>query len=80
MGDVNVRDKTGDDVGNSTLSATSNPTVAFTLADPPYITKVVVSGDVELTVFLDTAWNRGFVVTGYVSTGALVWVFTEKCL
>ena len=37
-------------------------TTLFTLADPPSITKVVVTGDVELSVFLDAVWNRGFVV------------------
>ena len=60
--DSDITESSVDDVGNvhcqrqdrqnlnkSTLSATSNPTVAFTLADPPYITKVV---------FLDAAWNR----------------------
>ena len=52
----------------------------FTLAHPPYITKVVVMEDVELSVFLGVIWNRGFVVTGYVSTGASVWVFTGKVL
>ena len=31
-------------------------------------------------MFLDAAWNRGFVVTGYVSTGASIWVFTGKVL
>ena len=75
-----VRCKTCNDIGDSTLSAISDPIVAFTLSDPPYITKVVVTGDMEFTVFLDAAWNRRFVVTGYVSTGASVWVFTEKCL
>ena len=47
-------------------------TIMFTLA--------VVTGDVELTVFYDAAWNRGFVVTSYVSSGASVWVFTGKVL
>ena len=41
------------DVGKSTLSAASDPIVASTLADPPYITEVVVTEDVELTMFLD---------------------------
>ena len=72
-------------MGDSTLSATSDPIVAFTLADPPYITEIVVTeiavtGDVELTVFLDVAWNGGSVVTGYVCTGASVWVFTGEVL
>ena len=30
------------DVGNSTMSAASDPIVASTLADPPYVTEVVV--------------------------------------
>ena len=67
-----VRCKACNDVGNSTLSAASDPIVASTLADPPYITQVVVPGDVELTVFLSAAWNGGSVVTGYVCTGASV--------
>ena len=49
-----VRCKACNDVGDSTLSATSDPIVASTLADPPYITEVVVTGDVELTV----SWAR----------------------
>ena len=52
----------------------------FTLAHPPCITKVVVMGDVELSVFLDAVWNRGFVVTSHVSTGASVWIFIGKVL
>ena len=65
------------DVDNSTLSAASDPIVASTLANPPYITKVVVTRDVELTVFL-SVWNGGSVVTGYVYTGASIWVFTGE--
>ena len=75
-----ARGKACNDVGDSTLSATSDPIVASTLADPPYITEVVVTGDVELTVFLDAAWNGGSVVTGHVCTGASVWVFTGEVL
>ena len=67
-------------MGNSTLSAASDPIVASTLADPPYITEVVVTGDVELTMFLDAAWNGGSVVTGYVCAGASVLVFTREVL
>ena len=62
------------------MSAASDPIVASTLADPPYITEVVVTGDVELTVFLGAAWNGGSIVTGYVCTGASVWVFTGEVL
>ena len=40
------------DVGNSTMSAASDPIVAPTLAGPPYIIEVVVTGDIKLTVFL----------------------------
>ena len=54
-----VKHKACNDVGNSTMSAASDPIVASTLADPPHITKVVVTGDVELTVFLGAAWNGG---------------------
>ena len=53
-----------------------DPIVASALADPPYITEVVVTGDVELTVFLDAAWTEGSVVTGHVCTGASVSVLT----
>ena len=35
--------KACNDVDNSTLSATSDPIVASTLANPPYITKVVIT-------------------------------------
>ena len=38
-------------VNNSTLIATSDPIVASTFANPPYITKVVVTRDMELMVF-----------------------------
>ena len=48
-----VRCKACNDVGNSTMIAASNPIVASTLADPPYIPEVVVTGDVKLTVFLN---------------------------
>ena len=75
-----VRCKACNDADNSTLSAASDPIVASTLANPPYITKVVVTRDVVLTVFLSAAWNGGSVVTGYVCTGASVWVFTGKVL
>ena len=54
-----VRCKACNDVGNSTMSASSDPIVASALADPPYITEVVVTGDVELTVFLHVALNEG---------------------
>ena len=37
-----VRCKACNDVGNSTVSAASDPIVASTLADPPYITEIVV--------------------------------------
>ena len=57
---------------NSTPTAASDPIVASTLADSPYITEGVVTGDVDLTVFLGAAWNGGSVVTGYVCTGAAV--------
>ena len=63
-----------------TLSATSDPIVASTLADPQYITEVAVTGNVVLTVFLGAAWNKGSVLTGYVCTGASVWVFTGEAL
>ena len=53
-----VRGKACNDVGDSTLSATSDPILASTLADPPYITEVAVTGNVELTVFLDVARNK----------------------
>ena len=59
--------KACNDVDNSTLSAASDPIVASTLANRPYITKVVVTRYVELTVFLSAAWNGGSVVTGYVA-------------
>ena len=59
--------KTCNDVDSSTLSAASDPIVASTLANPPYITKVVVTRDVELTVFSSAAWNGGSVVTDYVA-------------
>ena len=62
------------------MSAASDPFVASTLADPPYITEVVMTEDVELTVFLDATWNGRSVVTGYVCTGASVWVFTGEVL
>ena len=75
-----VRCKACNDVGNSTLRAASDPIVASTLADPPYITEVVVTGDVVLMVFLGAAWNGGSVVTGYVCTGTLGWVFTGEVL
>ena len=44
---------------NSTLSAASDPIVASTLANPPHITKVEVTRDVKLMVFLSAAWNGG---------------------
>ena len=75
-----VRCKACNDVRNSTMSAASDPIVASTLANPPYITEVVMSEDVELTVFLDATWNGRSVVTGYVCTGASVWVFTGEVL
>ena len=62
------------------MSAASDPIVASTLADPPYIIEVVMTEDVELTVFLDATWNGGSVLTGYVCTGASVWVFTGEVL
>ena len=74
-----VRCKACNDVGNSTISAPSDPIVASTLADPPHITEVVVTEDVKLTVFLN-AWSGGSVVTGYVCTGASIWVFTGEVL
>ena len=43
----------------STLSATSDPIVASTLANPQYMTEVVVTEDVVLTVFLGSASNGG---------------------
>ena len=54
--------------------------MASTLADPQYITKVVVTGDVVLMVFLGAAWIGGSVLTDYVCTGASVWVFTGEVL
>ena len=51
--------KACNDVDNSTLSAASDLIVASTLANPLYITKVVVTRDVELTVFLSADWNGG---------------------
>ena len=45
-------------LGNSTVRAASDPVVSSPLANPPYITEVVVTGDVKLTVFL-SAWNGG---------------------
>ena len=65
---------------DSTLSATSDPIVASTLADPQYITEVVVTEDVVLTVFLGAAWNGGSILTGSVCTGASVWFFTGEVL
>ena len=62
------------------MSAASDPIVASTLADPPYITEVAMTEDVELTVFLDATWNGRSVVTGYVCTSASVWVFTGEVL
>ena len=53
---------------NSTPTAASDPIVASTLADSPYITEGVVTGDLDLTVF----WNGGPVVTGYVCAGTSV--------
>ena len=53
------------DVGNSTLSAASDPIVASTLADPPYITEVVVTGDVELPMFLDEVLVISDLVAGH---------------
>ena len=47
-----VRCKACNDVSNSTMIAASDPIVASTLADPPYIPEVVVMVDVKLTVFL----------------------------
>ena len=47
-----VRCKACNHVGNSTMSAASDPILASPLADPPYITEIVVSMDVKLTVFL----------------------------
>ena len=75
-----VRCKACYDVGNSTLSAASDPIVASTLEDPQYITEAVVTEDVVLMVFLGAAWNGGSVLTGYMCTGALVWVFTGEVL
>ena len=54
--------------------------MASTLEDPQYITKVVVTGDVVLTMFKGEAWNGGSVLTGYVCTGTSVWVFTGEVL
>ena len=59
--------------------SSKNITTLFTLADPPYITQVVVTGDMELTVFLVAAWKK-VCMTGCVSTGASVWAFTGKVL
>ena len=59
--------KACNDVDNLTLSAASDPIVASTLANPLYITKVVVTRDVELTVFLSAAWSGGSGMTDYVA-------------
>ena len=63
---------------DTTLSTTSGPIVASTLADPQCITEVVVTEDVVLTVFLGAAWNGRSVLTGFICTDASVWVFTGE--
>ena len=75
----NVTCKACNDVDNSTLSAASDPIVASTLANPPCNTKVVVTRDVELTVFLSAAWNGGSVVTSYVALVPQYKSSLEKC-
>ena len=71
--------KACNDVDNSTLSAASDPIVASTLANPPYITKVVVTRDVELMVFLSAALNGKSIVTGYVALVPRYRSSLEKC-
>ena len=71
--------KACNDVGNSTLSATSDPIVASPLANPPYITKVVVTRDMELMVFLSAAWNGRSVARGYVTLVPRYRSSLDKC-
>ena len=67
------------DVGNLTMSAASDPIVASTLANPLDIKKIVVTRDVELTVFLSAAWIQRSVVTSYVALVPQYKSSKEKC-
>ena len=71
--------KACNNVDNSTLSAASDPIVASTLGNPPYITKVEVTRDVERAVFLGAAWNGGSGMTGYVALVPQKSSSLEKC-